>query len=280
MSRFRRILKVAFIFFVGLLALRGLFSLFKVQPQRDIIYVLPIEGTLSSSEEIIKTLRAIEKDRRVKAVVLRINSPGGFVGTSQEIFLEIQRIKRETRKKFVASIENVGASGAYYVASACDFIVALPGSLVGSIGVISLFFTAEKLLEKVDVKPWIVKSGKFKDTATPFREPTEEDIKYIKDAVLKLFEQLKRDVTSVRPRLSNVIDSIADGKVFPGKEARELGLVDFIGTFSDAVSIATKISGAQYPKIVWHKKRGWLERITEKLSSKILDIALEKFFVF
>ncbi len=219
-------------------------------------------------------LRNLEKNDFVKAIILRINSPGGTIGASQEIYLELKRFKEKTGKKLVCSIENVGASGAYYVSLACDKVIALPGSVVGSIGVISFFFTVEDLLKYLKVKPYIVKSGKFKDTGSPFRQPNEQDIKYLEDIVLKLFEQFKKDVVEVRPALKDKIDEIADGRVFTGKEALELGLIDHIGTFSDAVTLAKELAGIkEEPKLIFPEKRKipFLDDILKSTKEEIIS---------
>lgn len=251
-----KIFRLIFFIFVALLAIRGFFTFFEKEKFKEAIYVLKLEDTILSSEKIVSELRKLEKSDFIKAIILRVNSPGGTIGASQEIYLELKKFKEKTGKKLICSIENIGASGAYYVSLACDKVIALPGSIVGSIGVISFFFTVEDLLKYLKVKPYIVKSGKFKDTGSPFRQPNEQDLKYLEDIVMKLFEEFKKDVVQVRPALKDKIDEIADGRVFTGKEAFELGLIDYIGTFSDAVTIAKELAGIkEEPKIIFPEKR-------------------------
>jgi protease-4 len=251
-----KIFRLIFFILVALLAIRGFFTFFEKEKFKEAIYVLKLEDTILSSEKIVSELRKLEKTDFIKAIILRVNSPGGTIGASQEIYLELKKFKEKTGKKLICSIENIGASGAYYVSLACDKVIALPGSIVGSIGVISFFFTVEDLLKYLKVKPYIVKSGKFKDTGSPFRQPNEQDLKYLEDIVMKLFDEFKKDVVQVRPALKDKIDEIADGRVFTGKEAFELGLIDYIGTFSDAVTIAKELAGIkEEPKIIFPEKR-------------------------
>ncbi len=274
MKGFVRLVKLLFLLFIAVLAIKGFFSFFGKEKIKEAIYILKLEDTILSSEKILNDLRNLEKNDFVKAVILRINSPGGTIGASQEIYLELKRFKEKTGKKIVCSIENVGASGAYYVSLACDKVIALPGSVVGSIGVISFFFTVEDLLKYLKVKPYIVKSGKFKDTGSPFREPNEQDMKYLEDIVLKLFQQFKKDVVEVRPALKEKIDEIADGRVFTGKEALELGLIDHIGTFSDAVTLAKELAGIkEEPKLIFPEKRKipFLDDILKSAKEEIIS---------
>jgi protease-4 len=269
-----KIFRLIFFILVALLAIRGFFTFFEKEKFKEAIYVLKLEDTILSSEKIVSELRKLEKTDFIKAIILRVNSPGGTIGASQEIYLELKKFKEKTGKKLICSIENIGASGAYYVSLACDKVIALPGSIVGSIGVISFFFTVEDLLKYLKVKPYIVKSGKFKDTGSPFRQPNEQDLKYLEDIVMKLFEEFKKDVVQVRPALKDKIDEIADGRVFTGKEAFELGLIDYIGTFSDAVTIAKELAGIkEEPKIIFPEKRKipFLEDILKSAVKQIIS---------
>jgi signal peptide peptidase SppA, 36K type len=269
-----KIFRLIFFILVALLAIRGFFTFFGKEKFKEAIYVLKLEDTILSSEKIVSELRKLEKTDFIKAIILRVNSPGGTIGASQEIYLELKKFKEKTGKKLICSIENIGASGAYYVSLACDKVIALPGSIVGSIGVISFFFTVEDLMKYLKVKPYIVKSGKFKDTGSPFRQPNEQDLKYLEDIVMKLFDEFKKDVVQVRPALKDKIDEIADGRVFTGKEAFELGLIDYIGTFSDAVTIAKELAGIkEEPKIIFPEKRKipFLEDILKSLVKQIIS---------
>lgn len=275
----KRVLKWIIFLIIFLLALRGLSSIIGEGEKRDSIYIMNLKDTIIFSESFIKELRSIEKREDIKSVIIRINSPGGAIGASQEIYQEIERFKEKTGKKIICSIENVGASGAYYVSLSCDKTIALPGSIVGSIGVISVFFTAEELFEKIKLKPFVVKSGKFKDTGTPLRKPTDEDIKYLQGVVNELFEQFKQDVVRKKPQLADKINEIADGRVFSGKEAQRLGLIDFVGTFSDAITIAKNLSGIEgEPRIIWPQKRK-LRILEEIIGGKISEFIIPLFML-
>ncbi len=275
----KRVLKWVIFLIIFLLALRGLSSIIGEGEKRDSIYIMNLKDTIIFSESFIKELRSIEKREDIKSVIIRINSPGGAIGASQEIYQEIERFKEKTGKKIICSIENVGASGAYYVSLSCDKTIALPGSIVGSIGVISVFFTAEELFEKIKLKPFVVKSGKFKDTGTPLRKPTDEDIKYLQGVVNELFEQFKQDVVRKKPQLADKINEIADGRVFSGKEAQRLGLIDFVGTFSDAITIAKNLSGIEgEPRIIWPQKRK-LRILEEIIGGKISEFIIPLFML-
>ncbi len=272
--RFWKFLRWIATLLIILLAARGCISIIGGvgNIKGEAIYIMKLSDTILSSEKFIKELRKVEKTEGIKAIVLRINSPGGAIGASQEIFMEIKKFKERTGIKFVCSIENIGASGAYYVSLACDRVIALPGSIVGSIGVISVFFTVEELLKTAKIKTYIVKSGKFKDTGSPFREPSEDDIKYIRDVVMKLYREFKEDVVRRRPSLKGKIDSVADGRIFTGKEAVSLGLIDQIGTFSDAITIAKKIAGIEgEPQIIWPEKKK-IPFISDIIDTKIREI--------
>lgn len=270
-----RTLKLLFYFLIFVLAIRGTLELISKKQGRDSIYVMTIGEAIVLSEKFIRELRSIEGENDVKAVIVRINSPGGTVGASQELFLELERFKSRTGKKLVCSIENIGASGAYYVSLACDRIIALPGSIVGSIGVISIFFTAEELLEKIRIRPHIIKTGGFKDTGTPLRKATEGDIRYLQGVVNELFEQFKDDVRRKRPISATKIDEISDGRVFSGREAYNLGLIDQLGTFSDAITVAKELAGIKgEPKIIW-RKRGRLELIEEMLGDRLKGLLMD-----
>lgn len=275
----RLIRKLKWLFYITIiaLALKGLSTLLENDKGKDSIYVMEIRDTIIFSEPFIRELHTVEKMKDVKAIIIRINSPGGTIGASQEIFREIEKFKEKTKKKIICSIENVGASGAYYISLACDRSIALPGSIVGSIGVISIFFTADELLEEIKIKPFIVKSGSFKDTGTPLRKPTESDIKYLQDIVDDLFRQFKEDIVRKRPHLNEKIESIADGRVFSGKEAYSLGLIDQLGTFSDAVTIAKILADIkEEPHIIWQRKKK-LELLEEVLGKNALKELIAKF---
>ncbi len=225
---------------------------FKITSENS-IGVIKIESIIRDSSKIIKNLKKFTKNKKIKAIILKINSPGGAVVPSQEIYREIIRLKKQ--KKIFAYIQSVGASGAYYIASACDKIFANPGSIVGSIGVIAEFINVKELLEKIGIKSITIKSGKFKDTGNPDREMTEEEREYLKGLVMNIYNQFLLDVSKSRNIPIENLKKIADGRVFTGKDALKLKLVDKLGNFDDVIDYVKnicKIKGE--PQIVYPKE--------------------------
>ena len=204
------------------------------------IGVIPIEGAIMDSQAITEQLRRFKKDKGIKAIILRINSPGGAVGPTQEIYREVQRTV-ET-KEVVASLGGVAASGGYYIAAAAKQIVANPGTITGSIGVIMEFVRFEDLLNKIGIKFEVLKSGEFKDIGSPHRELTARDKELISALIADIQKQFVEAVASGRNLSIEKTREIADGRIFSGAQAKELGLVDVLGNFQDAVELAKNIA--------------------------------------
>lgn len=199
-------------------------------------------SSVCGADEIISTLRKIEKDSTVKAVILRINSPGGTVGAAQEIFSEIHRL-RNKGKLVIASGADVMASGAYYIASACDRIFVNPGTLVGSIGVIMSVTDFSKVYKRFQVTEETFKSGKFKDIGSSSRPMTSEEKKIIQDMINKTYKQFLSDVSKSRKINIEKLKKYADGRVYTGLESIRIGLSDQKGTLVDALSYIKKKLG-------------------------------------
>jgi protease-4 len=204
------------------------------------IGVIPIEGAIMDSLAITEQLRRFKKDKGIKAIILRINSPGGAVGPTQEIYREVQRTV-ET-KKVVASLGGVAASGGYYIAAAAKKIVANPGTITGSIGVIMEFVRFEDLLNKIGITLEVLKSGEFKDIGSPHRELTARDKELISALIADIQKQFVEAVASGRNLTLEKTREIADGRIFSGAQAKELGLVDVLGNFQDAVELAKNMA--------------------------------------
>jgi len=200
------------------------------------IGVIPIEGAILDSQAITEQLGRFRKDKGIKAIILRINSPGGAVGPTQEIYREVLRTV-ET-KEVVASLGGVAASGGYYIAAAAKQIVANPGTITGSIGVIMEFVRFEELLNKIGIKLEVLKSGEFKDIGSPHRELTARDKELISALIADIQKQFVEAVASGRNLSIEKTREIADGRIFSGAQAKELGLVDVLGNFQDAVELA------------------------------------------
>ena len=214
---------------------------FEVFSFKEKIGVLPIDGTITESDTLVAQLVEFKKDRRIKAIILRVNSPGGGVGPSQEIYQEIR--KTIETKKVIASLGSVAASGGYYVASAANRIVANPGTLAGSIGVIMEFVQVEELLKKIGVSVEVLKTGEFKDIGSFHRKLSERDREMIRTLVFDVQRQFVEAVAQGRNLPVEKVREIADGRILSGAQCKELGLVDQLGNFEDAVDLARALSG-------------------------------------
>jgi protease-4 len=220
------------------------------------IGVVDLEGIIISADRFRETLDRFRDAPTVKAVVLRINSPGGGVAASQEIHRELMRFRRETKKPVVVSMESVAASGGYYAAAAADRIVANPGTITGSIGVIIQWVNYGELLEWAKLRPVTFKSGALKDSGSPSRPLTAEESKYFQDLIDRLRGQFRLAVEDGRRgRLKpGTLEKMADGRIVTGEEALDLGLIDEIGDYRDAVDRAAKLVGLSVPADVWHPR--------------------------
>jgi protease-4 len=223
----------------------------------DRIGVIPIEGAILDSQTITEQLLEFKKDKGISAVILRINSPGGGVGPTQEIYREVQRTG-ET-KQIIASLGAVAASGGYYIATATQKIVANPGTITGSIGVLMEFVRFEELLDKIGVTLEVIKSGEFKDIGSPHRELTAREKEIIRTLIDDIQKQFVNAVASGRNLSLEKTREIADGRIFSGARAKELGLVDDLGNFQDAVEIAKKIAGIEGDVTLVYPKKSKLE---------------------
>lgn len=219
------------------------------------IVVVKLDGVITDSTEISEKLRELRDRSDVKAVVVRIDSPGGAVGPSQELHSEIKRLAKS--KKVVASLGALAASGGYYAAVAADKIVANPGTLTGSIGVIVQFVNAEGLLSKIGIKGYAVKSGSFKDVGSPFREMKPEEAAYLQTVVNDVNGQFIKAVAQGRGLKPEDVEKFADGRVFTGSEAKTKGLVDQLGDLTDAIELGAKLAGIKgKPHVVYPEKKG------------------------
>jgi protease-4 len=216
------------------------------------IGIVEINGMILSSKEILKDIKIFQENPTIKAIILRIESPGGGIGPSQEIFREIMKIK--TDKKIIASMGSVAASGGYYIASATDGIMANSGTITGSIGVIMEYANIMEIAKKIGISPVVIKSGEYKDMGSPLRELGESEKKIFQELVDDLHLQFVTDVANSRKMDVQTIASLADGRVYTGRMAVTLKLVDRIGNLDDAVQWAGELAGIDgklkpiYPK--------------------------------
>ncbi len=222
------------------------------------IGVIEIKGIIVRPESVLRTLVRFRNDKNIKAIILRVDSSGGGVAPTQEIYREIMRTR--SKKKVIASLGSLAASGGIYVASAADYILANPGTLTGSISVIMHFTNYEDLFKKVGLKSFSITSGEFKDIGSPSRKMTDKEKKILQRLVGQIHQQFVNDLSKARGLPLEKIKALADGQIFTGEEAVELGLVDRLGNFEDAILYAQKISGlTERPKLIYPKKRKhWL----------------------
>jgi len=222
---------------------------------QDRVGVVTVEGFIGDSNDIVEQLSQFGQDETIRAVIVRINSPGGSVAPSQEIYEAIVHLKK--KKKVVASMGSIAASGGYMIACAADKIVANPGTITGSISAIMHFANAEEMLKKIGLKTSAIKSGKYKDIGSPSREMTEEEKSLIQELVDDIYDQFLDVVARDRKISKEALGKIADGRVFSGRQAKKLGLVDDIGDMAYSVDLVGKMVGIKgKPEVIHPKKKG------------------------
>ncbi len=233
--------------------------------------VIRIEGVIFSAEETIQAIKQFREDDDVKAILLRIDSPGGGVGPSQEIFREVR--KTLPTKKVVVSMGSVAASGGYYIAAGADEIMANPGTITGSLGVIMQYTDFSELMKMIGLAPVVIKSGDYKDIGSPVRPMTDQERKILEEFTAKIHEQFKRDIAEGRDMEMEKVNELADGRIFTGEEARELGLVDRLGNQEDAIEWAGRLGGIEgdvHPVYLPEKETSFLDLLTESMT-KVLS---------
>ena len=227
----------------------------------DGVGILQIEGAIDESREVMGELKRFKEAPWIKAIVVRIDSPGGAVGPTQEIFEEIQKTKKS--KPLIASMGGMATSGGYYIASACDKIVANPGTLTGSIGVIMQLTNVEDLMKKIGVKGYNIKSGANKDIGSPFQPLSPEGREILQALVDDVHRQFVTAVAQGRGLEEAAVKKLADGRVFSGAQAKQLGLIDQFGTLDDAVDLAAKRVGLEANPAVYYSRTSqerWWEK--------------------
>ncbi len=266
------------IFFFGVLFFIGRYSGGKSSRFAfgDKIAIVEVKGVITQSSGIIEELQQYLEDEGVKAIILRIDSPGGGVGPAQEIYREVIKIKG--KKKVVTSMGSVAASGGYYIASASDRIVANPGTITGSIGVIMQFSNLEELLKKIGIKGVVIKSGEHKDIGSPFREMTPEEKRIMQEVLDNVHQQFIQAVAEGRKLDRSKVVQIADGRIMTGEQAKNLGLVDQMGNLQDTIDITAKMVGiVGKPIVLYPKKRISIwELLMRDMASAVIDVLNEK----
>jgi protease-4 len=268
------VIGVVMVFFVG--AIIVLTLLFRREAPSfalgDRVGVVEVNGVISNSKEVIQEIEYFVDDEGVKAIVLRIDSPGGGVGASQEIYREVIKAKRV--KPVVASFGGVAASGGYYIACGTDKIMANPGSITGSIGVVMQFANLEELFKKVGYKGYVIKSGTYKDVGSPFREMTPEEKELLQEVIDTVYQQFIKAVAEGRKLPLEQVAAIADGRIFSGEQARDLGLVDEMGNLEDTIDMAARMAGIKgKPVVIYPRKRkpSLLDYLTEGIAQRLKE---------
>jgi protease-4 len=236
----------------------------------DRIALIRVEGVIVDAQETVGDLKRFGENPSVKAIVLRIDSPGGGVVPSQEIYDAVKRVRTKYNKLVITSMGTVAASGGYYIASATDRIMANPGTLTGSIGVIMELANVEGLMKKIGVESLVIKSGAHKDLASPFRQMKPEDRAILQAVMDDVHLQFMEAVAAGRALSMEEVRLLADGRVFTGRQAKDLHLVDDIGNLDDAIRLAGELSGMMgEPKVVEPRRRF---SIRELLESRVLGV--------
>lgn len=230
----------------------------------DAVAVVTVEGIIEGSREIVRSLDRAAKNRGIRAVVLRVDSPGGGVAASQEIYDAVLRVRAQ--KPIVASLGAVAASGGYYVASPCDAIVADAGTLTGSIGVLLQMGNLSELLKKIGIEGVTLKAGKYKDIGSPLRPMTEEERRLFEELLENVHGQFIAAVAEGRKLPVDQVRRIADGRVYSGEQARDLHLVDQLGGLRDAVHLAAQRAGIsgepRWIEVEQRRAPWWWRRVT------------------
>jgi protease-4 len=265
---------VVFVAVFSLTTMLGKKSHTGVSLGRDKIAVVDIKGIIMGSERILESLDRFTKDRNVKGIIFRIDSPGGAVAPSQEIYSAIKKIQEKGEKKTVAAFGNVAASGAYYLATAADRIISNPGTITGSIGVIMEMSNFEKLLDKVGIESYVLKSGKYKDIGSVTRPMSEEEKQILQSVLDDVYMQFVEDVAEGRGMELEKVKNIANGSIFSGRQALGIGLVDQLGSFQDAVDLVVDLSGIEgEPFLIYEKdeKMNWVDYFTKSMARELFQ---------
>ncbi len=221
----------------------------------DKIGVVDLEGVIIDPGVVVPQLKKFGDDDSIKAIILRVNSPGGGVAASEEIYREVKRVREQKKKRIVSSISTVGASGAYYISAATNKIYADNGSVVGSIGVIAEWVNYGELMRWAKLKPEVLKVGALKDTGDPSRDMTPAERTYFQSLIENMYGQFVQAVAEGRNQKADDIKAIADGRVWTGQEALSMHLIDQIGDFQAAVDDTAKSVGIKGEPVLVHQEK-------------------------
>lgn len=251
----RKTLIFLLVFLLILIVISAIFTLFqKEMPVKERVALVRVEGPMMESKSVIEEIKGYVKDRSIRAIVMRVDSPGGGVVPAQEIYEEVRKAVKA--KRVVVSMGSVAASGGYYISSPADKIIANPGTITGSIAVIMEIPNIKELMDKLGIKTEVVKTGKYKDIASIFRGIGKEEREIIQGVMDDVHEQFIKAVSDGRKMPLDDIRKIADGRIFSGRQAKEIGLVDELGDLEYAIKTASRLAGIKgEPEIVEKKEK-------------------------
>lgn len=243
------------------------------------IAVVDLDFTIIDAAPIVRQFKKYREDKSIKAILLRVNTPGGGVAASQEMYEEVRKT-RESGKPVIVSFGSIAASGGYYVACGSSLIVSNPGTLTGSIGVIISFANFKELAERLGIKDVTFKSGNLKDSGNPLRDLNDDDRKYFQEIVDDSYGQFLDVVSKERKIDMETLKPLANGRVFTGKQAKDLGLVDSLGTFEDAIRMTSQIAGIEGEPVIVREKRTnhLIEIFLENLTGSQIRELKEEFY--
>ena len=283
----KRFLQIVFVLMVVLVigsilaGIGGLIALLnptEEKVEKASILALDLDGIIMDNKDLLDQLRKHRKDDRIKGVLIRIASPGGVVGPSQELYDEIKRTREEFKKPVVAYCSSVAASGAYYAAVGADKIVTTPGCLIGSIGALMEFVNLERLYDWAKVQRYAITTGKFKDAGAEYKPLSQEARQLFQDMLNDVLSQFKAAIVQGRKLKPDVVDQYADGRIFTGAQAVKLGFADQVGSWDDARKLLGEMAGLGKDPEVFKgkKKRGVLEVFEEASESRFFGKMAEQ----
>jgi protease-4 len=237
----------------------------------EAVAVVDVVGEIHYSRSKVDEILSYRDDDKIKAVVVFINSPGGGVAASQALYEAVLQVREH--KPVVASMGSVAASGGYYVACAADSIMAENGTITGSIGVIASYLRTEELYEKIGLDRTVIKSGRYKDVGSPHRKITEEEKAYLQEVLDSVYDQFLRAVSDGREMPMATVMGLAEGRIYTGEQAQDAGLIDYIGSYQDAVNMAARMGGIEgEPDVVKRRRR---RSLAERIFGESVTHALE-----
>ncbi len=242
-----------------------------VEPGDGQVGVVEIQGVITESKDILNLIKRFRENDDIKSIVIRIDSPGGVIGPSQEIYREIRKTISE--KTIIASMGSIAASGGYYIAAATNGIVANPGTITGSIGVIMAYTNFRAVLDKIGMVPVVIKSGPFKDMGSPTKEMSKEEKEVLQAFVDQAHRQFVTAIAEGRNMDIERVKSLADGRIYTGEEAVKQGLVDRLGNFEDAIEWAGQLGGIQGSVSTVYKKKEKFSFLKFIMESVFHDLA-------